>query len=494
MDSSINIILPRFRSLNHLLLLAILSSIYRFTSSSHGGDSPQELRIGFRVVPDPSVSSFQPIITDSTGNYSFGFLRTNGNQLALSVIHAPSSVPVWSENTNPLARWADPTELFFNGSLVLSDSRTGVFWSTATLGDRVWLSTTSNLQIQKLDGGATALWQSFDFPSDTLVENQNFTTSMNLVSSNGLYSMRLGQDFFGLYANFMGSSPGQMYLKHGALEAKADIVDGHPIYLVLKSGGYLGMFQNGSIPVDVESFNSFQQNTSGNLRVRIEPDGNLKGYYWTGSNWVLDYRAISDPCELPSSCGSYGLCTPGKECSCLDNRTADGSGKCASPETPVSGDFCGAYDNRYKVLRRSGVELPFKEYMGYQKMDSLNQCESACEQNCTCWGAVYSNYSGFCYMLAFPIQTLLAVGDDTKMGYFKVREGAGKKGVNEWLGLGLGLLFGAIVIFAGVLGLGWYRRRKRGVKGYLEEDGNVGIGPYKDLGAASFRSIELCEK
>ncbi|XP_075491428.1 PAN domain-containing protein At5g03700-like [Primulina tabacum] len=489
--------MDRFRSLNHLLLLVILSALYRIRSSSHAGESltPQELRIGFKAAPDPSVSSFQPILRDSTGNYSFGFLRANKNQLTLSVIHAPSSVPVWSANTNPLSRWADPTELLFNGSLVLSDTRTGVFWSTDTIGDRVWLSSDSNIQIQKLDG-ATALWQSFDFPSDTLVENQNFTSSMSLVSSNGLYSMRLGQDYFGLFANFMGSNSGlgQMYLKHGALEAKADIVDGHPIYLVLMPDGYLGMFQNGSIPVDVESFNSFQQNTSANLRVKIEPDGNLKGYYWTGSNWVLDYQAISDPCELPSSCGSYGLCTPGKECSCLDNRTVDESGKCTSPDNRVSGDFCGAYDNRYKVLRRSGVELPFKESMGYKKMDSLNQCESACEQNCTCWGAVYSNYSGFCYMLAFPIQTLLAVGDDTKMGYFKVKEGAGKKGVNAWLGLGLGLLFGAIMIFAGVLGLGWYRMRRRGVKGHSEDVGGVGIGPYKDLGAASFRSIELCEK
>ncbi|KZV14908.1 PAN domain-containing protein-like [Dorcoceras hygrometricum] len=487
-------LVPRFTSLNHLLLLSVLSSLCR--SLAGESPTPQELRVGFKAAPDLSVSSFQPILSDSTGNYSFGFLRADGNQLTLSVIHAPSTVPVWSADTTPLARWGGPTELFFNGSLVLSDSRAGVLWSTNTLGDRVWLSSTSNLQIQKLDG-AVVLWQSFDFPTDTLVENQNFTGSMSLVSSNGLYSMRLGADYFGLYAKFMGSNsgPAQMYLKHGALEAKADIVDGHPIYLVVKPDGYLGMFQNGSTtPVDVESFNSFQQNTSGNLRVRIEPDGNLKGYYWTGSNWVLDYQAISDPCELPSSCGSYGLCTPGKECSCLDNRTADESGKCASPENQISGDFCGAYNNRYKVLRTSGVELPFKELMMYQKMNSLNHCESACEQNCTCWGALYSNYSGFCYMLAFPIQTLLAVGDDTKMGYFKVKEGVGKKAVGAWLGLGLGLLFGAIVIIAGVLGLAWYRMRKRGVKGYLEDDSGVGIGPYKDLGAASFRSIELCEK
>ncbi|KAL2481292.1 PAN domain-containing protein [Abeliophyllum distichum] len=481
----------QFNSVSRILLLTIFSILSINTSAS---TVPQELLRGFKATPNPSISSFQPLVRDSTGNYSLGFLRVNKDQLNLVVLHIQSSEQLWSAKTARLPRWADPTQLFFNGSLVLSDPHTGVLWSTHTDGDRVLLSNSSNLQIQKLDG-VTVEWQSFDFPSDTLVENQNFTSAMTLVSSNGLYSMRLGSNFIGFYAKFNPSTdPGQIYLKHKALEAKAAVVIGQgPIRVILMSDGYLGMFQTGSTPVDVQSFNSFQQNVSGIRRVRIEPDGNLKGYFWTGLSWIVDYQAISDPCELPSSCGAYGLCRPGKGCSCLDNRTEPISGGCVSPENHISGDLCSAYDNKYKVLRRSGVELPYKELMGYRKMESIKQCENACEMNCTCWGAVYSNSSGFCYILDYPMQTLVAVGDETKMGYFKLREGVGKKKVNAWLGLGLGLLFGAILILGGVVGLGWYRLRNRGVKGYAEEEG-IGVGPYKDLGAASFRSIELCEK
>ncbi|KAL9153441.1 hypothetical protein ABFS82_10G048900 [Erythranthe guttata] len=480
------------------LLLLLLQQLTCTSRAAESSPPPSnELHIGFRAGPNPAVESFQPLLTDSSGNYSLGFLRVNRNQLSLSVLHLPSSVTLWSASTTRLPRWADPTQLSFNGSLVLSDPHTGVFWSTKTpSGDRVWLSNTSNLIVAD---GPTLVWQSFDFPTDTLVENQNFDTATALVSSNGVYSMRLGPDHMGLYAKFAGSGtgPGQIYLKHTAMEAKADIVEGQPIYLVLKSDGYLGMFQNGSgPPVDVQPFNTFQQIVPGIRRVRVEPDGNLNGYYWTGSSWVLDYQAISDPCELPSSCGPYGLCGPGKVCSCLDNRTVHGSGGCGPPENQNPGDFCGAYDNnRFRILRRSGVELPFKELMGYKKMASVELCEAACGGNCTCWGAVYSNSSGFCYMLDYPIQTLVAVGDETKMGYFKVREGVGKKNVGAWLGLGLGLLFGAVLVFVGVLGLGWYKLKSRGVKGYAEEDGGgVGVGAYKDLGAASFRSIELCER
>ncbi|KAK3007238.1 hypothetical protein RJ639_016663 [Escallonia herrerae] len=479
-----------------LLYATTCCSLVRATTTT----TPQELLRGFTATPSPSAASFQPFLSDSTGNYSLGFLRVNRTQLALAVVHVPSSEPVWTANPALLARWSDQTRVFFNGSLVIADPHTRVFWSSDTSGDRVWLSNTSNLQIEKLDQPHSVLWQSFQFPSDTLMETQNFTTAMSLVSSNGLYSMRLGFDYIGLYAKFNErSGSGQIYWNHKALEAKAVITEGQgPIYAVLNPDGFLGMYQNGSTPVDVQSFSSFQQPGSGNRRVRLEQDGNLKGYYWTGSNWVLDYQAISRPCELPSPCGSYGLCQPGKGCSCLDNKTDHNSGRCTSPEKN-SGDFCGRDDGKYTVLRSSGVELPYKELMGYEEMASLDQCESACHVNCTCWGAVYTNSSGFCYMLDYPIQTLVGVGDETKVGYFKVREGAGKGSAE--VGVGVAMLVGAVLVLCLGVGFGWYkfggRRWRRGVGGgYAEDEGGGGgaVGPYKEMGSASFRSIELCER
>lgn len=468
-----------------------------FCSIKAESETLKELFKGFKSNPDPQISNFQPLLSDSTGNYSLSFLRVEKDQLALAVIHVKSSVSIWVANLTRLARWDDPTELFFNGSLVLSDSRSGVFWSTHTDGDRVWLSNTSNLQVQKLDSGVTSpsvLWQSFDFPSDSLVENQNFTSAMTLVSSNGLYSMRLGSDFFGLYVRDEADS-GRIYWRHKALEAKADVIEAQgPIYAVLKSNGFFGMYQNESVPVDIESFNSFHQPVSGVRRIRVELDGNLKGYFWDGSSWVLDYQTIKETCELPSSCGPYGLCRPGKSCSCLDKSTDYSFGGCGLPKNQDSRNFCGANDDhhkKYKGLSRNGVELPNKELMEYQKMISFQECQSACEGNCTCWGVVYTNTSGFCYILDYPIQSLVGVGDESKMGFFKVREGVGK----DKMEVGLGLLCGAILILGGVIGLGYYRykKRKRGVSGYVEEDGIV-VGPYKDLGNASFRSIELSER
>ncbi|KAM5559576.1 PAN domain-containing protein [Rosa sericea] len=478
------------------LLLCTLT-ILLFSPTTTTATTLSELPRGFKATPDSSTQTFQPLLSDSTGNFSLGFLRVNKTQLALAVLHVPSSEPFWIANPSQLARWSDRTHLTFNGSLVLSDPQTKTYWSTHTDADHVILLNNSNLLIQSANQNEAPAWQSFDFPTNTLVENQNFTSKMVLISSNGLYSMRLGPDFIGLYANFNEGSD-QIYLRHKAMEAKTDIVENKgPIYAQINPDRYLGMYQTGNpLPADVQKFNSYQTPITGFLRVRLEPDGNLVGYFWDGSKWVLDYQAISQTCELPSACGSYGLCNAGNGCSCLDNRTEFASGECFAAQ---SGDFCseGIPRNNFWVLRRNGVEPPYKELMGYQTTSSVEQCERLCEKNCSCWGAVFNNASGFCYMMDYPIQTLVGVGDETKMGYFKVREGAGRKKINAGVGVGIGVMCGVVLILVGIVGVWRFRvwKRKRGggaVKSrFMEQNGGVSPGPYKDLGSASFRSIEM---
>lgn len=477
---------PFFCFLYFVCAVTLLSRVQSKTTDN--------LSKGFTVTPDSSVTTFQPLLTDSNANYSLGLLRVSHTQLALVILHLPSSQQLWIASTNRLPRWSPSTQVLFNGSLVISDKHSRVSWSTNTNGDRVYLSNTSNLQIQRIDGQDSILWQSFDFPSDTLLENQNFTSKMTLNSSNGLYYMRLGYNFIGLYAKFsQHSGQDQNYYKHKAMEIKAKIIEGQgPIYAAISPDGFLGMYQNVTAPIDIQSFSSFQQFNPGNRILKIESDGNLKGYYWTGSSWILDYQAIPEFCELPSSCGPYGLCHRGKGCACLNNETDYSSGKCESPENN-SGDFCTLRNSKYKVLRKNGVELPYKEQMEYEKMNTLEQCEKSCKDSCKCWGAVYSNSSGFCYRIEYPIQTLVSVGDDTKVGYFKVRDSAGSNKVAIGLGIGAVLFCGVILVF------GWavvmWRRKRRVSRAYVEGDsGVVGVGPYKDLASESFSSIELSER
>ncbi|KAE8690060.1 Fructose-bisphosphate aldolase cytoplasmic isozyme [Hibiscus syriacus] len=214
---------------------------------------------------------------------------------------------------------------------------------------------------------------------------------MTLVSSNGLYSMRLGNDFIGLYAKFDSESD-QIYWKHRALQAKAQIIEGGgPIHVRVDSDGWLGMYKNGTVPVDVESFNSFQRTLDGLLMVRT-------------------------------------MFSPGK---CSGSGSYSKNDMCTDPKTR----------NDVKVLRRGGVDVPFKDQTRYETTPSLEKCENTCEKNCSCYGAVYNNASGFCYILNYPVQTLLG----TVMILKRLLQNHGRseeeeKRMDPGLGVGIGLL------------------------------------------------------
>lgn len=290
-----------------------------------------------------------------------------------------------------------------------------------------------------------------------------------------------------------------LYWKRSALQAKSKIIEGDgPIYARVSTEGYIGMYQTSSKPADVQKFNSFQE-TSSFLLVRLEQDGNLKGYYWdsTKSSWILNFQAISETCELPNPCGSYGLCTPGgSSCSCLDSKArfepGEPGGCFNDDDGDGGGDLCSGgigEENSYKILRKVGVEPPHKELLEEVTTLSLTECEGLCEKNCKCWGALYNNQTGFCYVLDYPIGTMLGTGDESKVGYFKVRKGARRRNrVGVIVGIVVSVLVGIVVVGVVICVVRW-KKRKGGMK---EEDENWALpGPYRNLGSESFRSVEM---
>nr|DAD37896.1 TPA_asm: hypothetical protein HUJ06_008537 [Nelumbo nucifera] len=105
--------------------------------------------------------------------------------------------------------------------------------------------------------------------------------------------------------------------------------------------------------------------------------------------------------------------------------------------------------------------------MGYEKITTMEECERNCERNCSCWGAVFNNDIGYCYKLGYPINTLEAVGDENRRGYFKVRA-VERKPKDVGYAIGIVVLVGASLIFVGIAGFGAYKvLRRRRVKGRL---------------------------
>lgn len=501
---------------SHLVLalsLCVAAAALMASVAAAAGDPAvaQELRRGFSAAHDPSYSQFQPVLGDPTGEFALGFLRVNSSMLDLAVLHLPSSFPLWRAISDRPVSWSAAATLSFDADagLVLTDraANNKVLWSTAA-GERAVLFNSSNLQIQNSSGGVA--WQSFDHPSETIVQGQNFTSDASLHSPDRRFAMRLATNYFGLYIEPPPESSGSgvaaaMYWRHTALEAKAQIVTGGgPTYARVEPDGFLAMYQREGPPADVLSFDTFNRGVRAFRRVTLEPDGNLRAYYWATSKWALDYTAITEPCELPTTCGAYSVCLqPNGRCECLANAT-DGSGGCAAVAVPTGnnnglcgGEVGGEVGGLYRAVRRQGVEPANKELIGFEHAASAAECEARCERNCTCWGAVFSNGTGYCYLMDYPAQMLVA-SDDRKLGYFKVRSpedvargGSGGSPATKAALLGVG---GAAVVAAAVFGAYrvWERRRRDAVDARRQMgavDDGLSPGPYKNLG--SFSSVEL---
>uniref|UniRef100_A0A0D9VGK9 non-specific serine/threonine protein kinase n=1 Tax=Leersia perrieri TaxID=77586 RepID=A0A0D9VGK9_9ORYZ len=469
----------------------------------------QELRRGFTAAHDRSSSQFEAVLSDPSGVFALGFLRVNSTMLDLAVLHLPSSFPLWRAIPDRPAQWGAPASLSFDGDLLLTDPASNkVTWSAAAAGDRVVLLNTSNLQIQTAASASSVVWQSFDTPSDTIVQGQNLTSAAALRTSDRRFAMRMGTNYFGLYIDPpLSSSSGvaaAMYWKHTALQAKAEIVaGGGATYARVEPDGYLAMYQKEGPPADVLSFDTFNHGVRSLRRMTLETDGNLRAYYYDNpqSRWVLDFTAITDPCSLPTTCGAYAVCVPPTgRCACLANAT-DGSG-CAAA-VAAAGGLCGRTGGEvgglYWEVRRNRVEPANKELLPFENSPSAADCEARCARNCSCWGSVYSNGTGYCYFMDYPAQ-MMVEADERKVGYFKVRSlenPASGGGGGKAAGVKVALLVVGVTVVVVAAAFGAYRvwkRRCRTAAGDVR--GQVGVdderlspGPYKNLG--SFSSVEL---
>ncbi|KAL5668743.1 hypothetical protein ACJX0J_020964, partial [Zea mays] len=463
-----------------------------------------------------SYSQFQPVLADPTGVFALGFLRVNSTMLDLAIVHLPSTFPLWRAIPDRPAPWSTAASLSFDGGLVLTDRAADkVLWSTAatsaSAGDRAVLLNTSNLQIQSTGGSSSpdVVWQSFDYPPKTIVQGQNFTSATKLYSFDRRFAMRLGSNYFGLHIEPPPSSGGvaaAMYFKHMAMEAKAQIVaGGGPTYARVEPDGFPAMYQREGPPADVLSFDTFNRGVRALRRMTLEPNRNLRAYYWNGARWALDYTAINDNdrCELPTTYGAYIVCAePSGSCECLANAT-DGSGYAAAVPASFASNLCGTTGGEvgglYWAVRRWGVEPVNKELLRSEQAASTTDCEARCEHNCSCWGAVYSNRTGVCYVMDYPAQLLVA-SDDRKMGYFKImsleEEGTRGRGDGRTSGVKAALLVVGVVSVVTAAAFGayrvWDRRRRSAVDARRQmgaADDGLSPGPYKNLG--SFSSVEL---
>ncbi|KAL8127204.1 hypothetical protein AgCh_014208 [Apium graveolens] len=309
---------------------------------------------------------------DAPLNSTSGILRIDNK--AISLFDNASTTIIWSSNysrfvENPVAQLLD------SGNFVFRDQEDG--------------------------GSENFVWQSFDYPGDTI-----------------LPGMKSGADLLTGHFWYYSSWKSLDDPSTGRFVQRMDI-HGFPQFLLWKgselharTGPWVGnRFSGDPVPKsNTIYYNQFfldkkeiyytfrlfnQSSTTPTALLKFTSDGNLKRLIWNDQDqgWVNYLTLLVTDCEQYGFCGPYGICdiNSSPRCSCLRGfdpkiqekwEAADWKDGCVRI-TPLE---CGHGDG---FMKYSGVKLPDTRQTWYNLSMNLEECKSMCLKNCTC--TAYSN-------------------------------------------------------------------------------------------------------
>ncbi|KAF2290652.1 hypothetical protein GH714_014883 [Hevea brasiliensis] len=167
------------------------------------------------------------------------------------------------------------------------------------------------------DQNNATVWQSFDYPTDSLVPGQKLRAGQKLIAS--ISATNWTQNLLSYSVTDEGavasteSSPPQVYDEFTISGRKTNR---EPTYVTLQNGSF-ALFANSSPPSAPDRSQSIPDASSVQY-VRFCPDGHLRLYEWTKDGWKQVADLLSgrvNECFYPTVCGNYGICSNG-QCSC----------------------------------------------------------------------------------------------------------------------------------------------------------------------------------
>ena len=350
------------------------------------------------------------ILISPNGDFSAGFYSVGDNANCFAIWFSNSRTVVWMANRdNPVNGKHSKLSLFDTGNLILTDATklNVTVWATNTVSlssVQLFLNDTGNFFLCDKEG--IVLWQSFDFPTDTLLPQQLLTRKTKLVSSrsqtnfsSGFYELSFNNDNL-LRFVYNGLDVSDIYWFYSGLE------DYNNSTLVFNSLGNLS-------PSDDFTIMSADYGAMLHGRLTLDYDGNIRLYSWEEErqSWLVSWQAIQRPCIIAGACGANSFCSYvigyGRKCSCpsgykMKNRSdwADG----CELEVELS-----CKENESGFLMLSHVD--FYSYYGNDFGNFLNytfdQCRDLCLAACDCIAFEYNFNKEAGYSKCYPKTRLL---------------------------------------------------------------------------------------
>ncbi|KAI5019824.1 hypothetical protein ZWY2020_044712 [Hordeum vulgare] len=346
----------------------------------------------------------RPFLVSPDATFSCGFLPAGdvGNAFYFSVwfTAAKDRTAVWTANPGaPVNGRVSRMSFRADGRLALADANGTTVWDSKNAGNKhftVSLLDTGNLVIADPSSGR-AVWESFGWPTDTLLPSQPLTKDTKLVA--GYYSLYYDND-----------------------NVLRLLYDGPEIASIYWPDRDIGVFNSGRTNYNSSRTGVLDDNgvflSSDNLRVEasdmgaagvkrrltIEQDGNVRMYSLDAAGgWTVTWAAVKQPCSVHGLCGKNAVCDyqPFLRCSCapgyemVDRRDWR---KGCKPTFSLSTTNCSTSEKQFTFVKVASTDF-YGYDIGYNKSVSFEYCKSLCLSMCSCAAFAYKrNGYGECYL------------------------------------------------------------------------------------------------
>ncbi|XP_059591529.1 G-type lectin S-receptor-like serine/threonine-protein kinase At4g27290, partial [Vitis vinifera] len=352
-------------------------------------------------------------INSAGGTFQLGFFSPGDSKNRYLGIWykkvAPQTV-VWVANReSPLTDSSGVLKVTQQGILVVVSGTNGILWnsnsSRSAQDPNAQLLESGNLVMRNgYDSDPeNFLWQSFDYPCDTLLPGMKFGRNRVMGMDRYLSSWTSADDpskgnF--TYGIDLSGFPQQLLRNGLAVEFRAGPWNGVR---------YSGIPQLTNNSVYTFNFVSNEKeiyfiyslvSSSVILRLVLTPDGYSRRFTWTDqkNEWTLYSTTQKDDCDNYAICGVYGICKidESPKCECMKGfrpkfqsnwDMADWSKGCVR-STPLD---CQKGDG---FVKYSGVKLPDTRNSWFDESMNLKECASLCLRNCSCTAYANSDIRG----------------------------------------------------------------------------------------------------
>ncbi|WJX35547.1 non-specific serine/threonine protein kinase [Trifolium repens] len=422
-----------------------------------------------KILPGTKISQLDWMDRDGkflltkNQNFAFGFVSTADDATKfLAIVHVSSSTVIWTANRAKPVTDSDNFVFDKKGNAFLQKSGV-LIWSTNTINKGVSsmvLQDNGNLVLLGSDN-STVIWQSFDFPTDTLLSEQVFKEGMKLTSepnSNNLtYVLEIKSGNVVLSAAFkipqvywsMQNDNRKIVDKDGNVVVSSNLTDNSWRFYEKKSLLWQFIFS------DHEGVNVTWIAVLGR-------DGVITFSSLNSGGSVADSftRIPQDPCGTPQPCDPYNICTGNRRCSC------------PSVVPSCKPGFVSACDEKSEksiefLKGDDGLDYFALDFLQPFSKTNLVGCQTSCRGNCTCLAMFFHISSGNCFLLESVGSFLKSDdGDSGYVSYIKVSSNGNSKGSgssNKHITVVVVIVILILFVISLLLfvGVRYYRKKKR---------------------------------